>query len=388
MSQTLLFCAPAPVIDEGGRLRLDIKFVEGMREHVAGWGGPVHVVLWRGGGGIPFGRDYAREALGFALTVLNPGEAVPEAAMAGAGVAMISADMPGFLGLVQRARTAGLPVVAGLEYTRETRLRIVWLDKGAGLARKLRRSLWVWQDDRRIRRGLAQAAGVQFNGYPAFDDHAAQVRNPLLYLDNRMTPALLATPAEMQARAERLRSGAPLRLIHSGRLEPMKGAQDLLPVMAALRALGVPATLDIYGSGSLEASIDAGLAAFDGQVRLHGPVDFETVLVPASRSGADVFLSCHRQSDPSCTYLEALGCGLALAGYDNRMWRRLSAEVGLDAPAPQGDTAALAGLIARWHQDREALITAAQTGLSFARAHDFPTEFTARMAHLRACAGR
>ena len=104
MSQTLLFCAPAPVIDGGGQLRLDIKFVEGMREHVTGWGGPVHVVLWRDGGEIPFGRDYERAALGFELTVLNPGEAVPESAMRGSTVAMISADMPGFLGLVERAR--------------------------------------------------------------------------------------------------------------------------------------------------------------------------------------------------------------------------------------------------------------------------------------------
>ena len=44
-----------------------------------------------------------------------------------------------------------------------------------------------------------------------------------------------------------------------------------------------------------------------------GVVDFETELVPFTRQNADIFLGCHRQSDPSCTYLEAMGCGVAVA---------------------------------------------------------------------------
>jgi hypothetical protein len=62
-----------------------------------------------------------------------------------------------------------------------------------------------------------------------------------------------------------------------------------------------------------------------GRVRLHGAVDFDTALVPFTRTGADMFLGCHRQSDPSCTYLEATGCGVAIAGHDNRIWSGLNA---------------------------------------------------------------
>ena len=388
MPQTLLFCAPAPVQDIPGGYRLDVKFVDGMRAHRAGWSGGVRCVLWRGAGSIPFGRDYAAGDLGFDLTVLDAGAPVPASLFQGAALALISADLQDFPRLTAAARDAVVPVVSGLEYTLDTRLRTLWLDRGLNPLRRVVRSIRLVRQDRAMADSLRRVAGVQFNGYPAFDALAGSVSRPILYLDNRMTPALMATPDEMAARAARLHAGAPLRLIHSGRLEPMKGAQDLLAVMHALDGLGVAATLDIYGAGSLAEQIAAGLAAFDGRVRLHGPVDFETGLVPVSRTQADVFLSCHRQADPSCTYLEAMGCGLALVGYANRMWTRLSAEAGAGAVAPMGRVRDLAQRIAAWDRDRKALIANAEAGLAFARAHDFATEFDARMAHLRACAGR
>lgn len=388
MPQTLLLCAPAPVQDTPTGYRLDVKFVEGMRAHRRGWSGPVHCVLWRGADAIPFGADYTPGDLGFDLTVLDRGVPLPDDVFQGTALVLLSADMREFVALAAAARDAVVPVVAGLEYTLETRIRTLWLDPGLGLARRVLRTARLWRGERAMVETLRRVAGVQFNGFPAYDAHARGLLRPFLYLDNRMTPALMATPDEMVSRADRLRAGAPLRLIHSGRLEPMKGAQDLLPVMRALAALGVDATLDIYGAGSLAADIRAGLDAFDGRVRLHGPVDFETELVPISRTQADVFLSCHRQSDPSCTYLEAMGCGLALVGYANRMWARLSAESRSGQVAPLGKVRALAECLAAWDRDRAALIASAEAGLLYARQHDFPTEFDARMAHLRDCAGR
>lgn len=385
MSKTLLFCAPAPVIVSETGYFLDIKFVEGMRAHAAAWDGDVRCVLWKNAAAIPFGRDVQAEDLGFDLHVLDAGAPVPDALMHDAQLAALSIDTPNFADMMTTAQRHGVPVALTLEYTLETRLRIIWLDQSIGLPRRLRRSLWQMMHERRLRAAMRKAAGVQFNGYPAFDAYAALSSAPMQYFDNRMKPDLMATAAEQTARSERLRSGAPLRLIHSGRLEAMKGVQDLLPVMAALRAQGVNATLDIYGAGGLEGQIRDGLAAFDGTVRLHASVDFEKVLVPISRTKADIFLSCHRQSDPSCTYLEAMGCGLAVAGYSNRMWGRLSAESAAGRAVPLGNVAALAKAITDWDHDREALIAAAASGLDFARIHDFPHEFDRRMDHLRAC---
>lgn len=383
----LILAATAPVIEAGGRLRLDVKFVEGMARHVALWPGPVRCLLRRGAGVIPFGAEYDPADLGFGLVLLDEGEPYGPAHVAGARAVFAGADEVAALALGPLARAAGAAVVLSLEYTLETRLRIAAMDPARGWARRLWSMGWNLRAEGRRRAALGAADGVQFNGFPAWDAYRGLCRDPMLYLDNRMTGAMMATQAEMAARAARLRSGAPLRLIHSGRLEPMKGAQDLLPVMAALRARGVAATLDIYGAGSLEGGIRAGLAAFGGDVRLHGPVDFAEVLVPATRGGADVFLSCHRQSDPSCTYVEAMGCGVAVAGYGNRMWARLAAESGGGAVAPLGRVAALAEVVAGWDADREGLIAAQGRALAHARAHDFDAEFGARMAHLRRLAG-
>ena len=52
--------ASAPVIRlADGRLRLDVKYVEGMRAHAALWAGRITAVLWEGAAKVPFGAEYA-----------------------------------------------------------------------------------------------------------------------------------------------------------------------------------------------------------------------------------------------------------------------------------------------------------------------------------------
>lgn len=355
-----------------------------MQLHAAQWDGPLTCVLWENDLPNPFGREIGAESLDFQLIVLPKGAPLPE--IAGIGMGYLAADMVQFPQIAADLKARGIPFVASLEYTLQTRMEIIRLDASLSLLRRLRRMVWQAGYERRLRRGLRQAAGVQFNGWPAKAAYQHLTPRPHLYLDNRMSADLMVTPAEEASRSTYLREAAPLRLIHSGRLEPMKGAQDLLPVMRALARENVPATLDIYGGGSLAGELRAGLAEFNGQVRLHDPVDFRTVLVPANRSEADIFLSCHRQSDPSCSYIEAMGCGLSVAGYDNQMWQALQAASNSGAIAPLGQPEALAARIAAWHRDRAALDLSCKTAADYAREHDFEREFTGRMQHLAACA--
>ena len=60
------------------------------------------------------------------------------------------------------------------------------------------------------------------------------------------------------------------------------------------------------------------LSEFKGTRAPAGDIEamFESELVPWMRQEADIFLSCHRQDDPSCAYLEAMGCGLPVLGYE------------------------------------------------------------------------
>jgi colanic acid/amylovoran biosynthesis glycosyltransferase len=372
----LLMLAPAPAIRlPDGRLRLDVKYVEGMRQHLALWNGVLSAVVWEGATSVPFGADYAREDLGFDLTVLPAGAKLPAIQ---ADLIAAPADMAEALALAW----GPVPVVFVVEYTIGTRLRIVALDRERGAARKGWSALWnLWMEGRR-RAAFRRAAGVQCNGYPAFEAYSRLNKCSMLYLDGRMRADMMATPDDVAAKVAHQ---GPLRIVHSGRLEPMKGAQDLVPIAKALDAAGVDFTLDVFGTGSLEAELHAEAEGFDGRLRLHAPVDFEAVLVPWMRANADLFLSCHRQADPSCTYLESLGCGVPVIGYANEMWGRMRAASGAGWAVPLGNRDALADRIVVLSQDRAVLHSAAKAGLCFAQAHGFETEFSERMAHFAAC---
>jgi colanic acid/amylovoran biosynthesis glycosyltransferase len=381
-----LMVAPAPVIETGGRLRLDVKFVEGMRVQQALWPSRITCVLRRGVGSIPFGGEYDRAELPFDLVLLDPSEPLEPKHLAGQDLIYAGGDDFHCLGLTD-ILLPGQKIVYVIEYTLETRLQILKLERQRGLMGQLRGLVWQLKMERQRRKAFRAASGLQSNGYPAYDLYAPMNRDSLFYLDGRMTPELFATEAEMSAREDRRAKGGPLRLVYSGRLEPMKGAQDLLPVARHLMARGVDFSLDIFGTGSLEAEISAGIPGSGGRVRLHAPVDFETELVPFTRREADVFLGCHRQSDPSCTYLEAMGCGVAVASYDNRMWSRLNGEAKAGWGAPLGNAEALADQIADLAKDPAEITRRSRNGCAFSQAHAFHPEFRRRMEHLARIAG-
>jgi colanic acid/amylovoran biosynthesis glycosyltransferase len=384
----MLMIAPAPVVEIGTGFRLDVKFVEGMRVQQALWPSRITVLLRRGAPGIPFGRDYDRDELAFDLVLIDRDEVITARHLAGHGLIYAGADDYHCLCLTDHLQP-GQKIAYTIEYTHETRMQILGLDRDRRMLSRLKGGFWLKSQEQRRLQAFKAADALQANGYPAHEAYGPLCADTLLYLDGRMTPDLFATEAEMTLREARRMQGGPLRLIFSGRLETMKGAQDLLPVARRLSDLGVDFTLDIFGTGALAGEIAAGRARLPdpGRVILHGAVDFATVLVPFTRTEADVFLGCHRQSDPSCTYLEAMGCGVAIASYDNRMWAGLNAEAQAGWETPLGQPLALADRIADLARNPLAVSQAARNAWAFSQAHGFLPEFRRRMEHLARVAG-
>lgn len=380
-----LFAAVPAARAADGRLLLDDKFASGMALHAAHWPGPVRAVLRdMGAGALPFASAVDPAGLNFAVTLLAADVPLESALGQAPGVILASADVTEQMGLGDAARARGLRVVYGIEYTLETRLRIARIERGRSLPKKLWSMLWNIRQERHRRAALRAADGIQMNGFPAEQDYARLNPLPLRYLDNRMAGDMMATPADTLARQQRHAEHRPLRLIHSGRLEPMKGGHLLVPLARALRDAQVPFTLDIYGAGSLVDEIRLGIsqAGLGDSVQLYPPVPFDTGLVPISRQNADVFVSCHVQSDPSCTYLEAMGCGLPVVGFANRMLAALVRDSDGGWCVPMGDVAQMAALIGTLDRDRDAVMARAEAALAYARRHDFEAEFDARMRHL------
>ena len=144
----------------------------------------------------------------------------------------------------------------------------------------------------------------------------------------------------------------------------------------------------LYGTGPLERKISQEIERLQlgTSMRLAGVLDFTTELVPLTRRQSDLFVCCHRQGDPSCTYLEMMSCGVPIVGYGNDAFRGLvgKSHCGWVVPIDRPDK--VAEVIARLNADRTELIEATRQALEFGRKNTFERTFRARIDHLRSCA--
>lgn len=379
----LLIISSATVHIDGDDLFLDVKFVEGMRLYAELWPGPVGCVL-NVGDQPPFSRRYKRDELPFTVTLIEPSDRMEVRHISDYSVVMCSGDADQFLHLPRLCDLSGAILVYVIEYTIATRVKILLLDEKRKFPIKVYSIVIALCNELRRLKAFALSDGLQANGFPAHDAYAKINQNTILYLDSRLRENSVITECDLERRIDRVMGDAPLRLAHSGRLEPMKGSYDLIALALELRTLGVPFTLDIFGCGSQEDQIirDVNRYSLQRAVRVRHKVDFEEELVPFLRDNCDVYISCHRQSDPSCTYLESMGLGLAVIGYANQMWSALCLASDAGWVVPMADTKALAGAVAVAAQNRADLACRMRAARRFSSEHFFESEFSKRVLHL------
>ncbi len=384
MHPRLTLFSPLPAIrTPDGMIHLDERFVTGMNLHARDWPGPVTAVMRDlGTADLPFARPYDPDMLGFNVSLVPPGIPLEDALVSEPGVVMVIADIADHLPLARAARRLGLGVVLGIERTLASRLRDSMQDRKRSVLRRLMSVGWNLRQERRLRRAMREADGIQMNGYPVSEEYLGLNRNTIRFMDNRMRPDMIACPTQLAAKP---RDGGPLRLIHSGRLEPHHGAQKLIPLAAALRDAGVSFTLTIEGKGSLSDRLahEVSDCKLDGHVRLVGQLPFETGLVPMLRDQSDLLVSTRLQPELSGVFLEAMACGLPVLGYDNSMLSPLVRDSDGGWTVPMDDQAALVQQIARLDRERPLLSERAALALAYARSRDFESEFSRRTEHLR-----
>ncbi len=362
------------------------KFVEGMLRYTQLWPGPVKVIVAPDKSGQQTNLDYESvrmRDLPFEVEVLPFEREVLQPKLAGNALVLAGPDwrLPR---LAEMCREAQAPCVNITEYSLATRLQIIRLESENPL-RFARSAAWELNQERLNRRNIARSAGVQCNGTPTFNQYRKLSPNPMLFFDTRTEQSMFAKPEDMQRRAARLSSGQPLTLAFSGRLLPMKGADDLIDVARHLKRAGFPFRMIIAGDGpSLPAMRRRAQEAQLSEIEFLGVLPFDTGLMPLVREQVDLFVCCHRQGDPSCTYLETLSAGVPIAGFDNEAFKGLLQIADVGVSAPLGDAAALARTIRGL--SRERLKECAQNALSFASKHDFATTFERRIAHMMSIA--
>jgi hypothetical protein len=143
--------------------------------------------------------------------------------------------------------------------------------------------------------------------------------------------------------------------------------------------------MDIFGDGPLMPSMTEQIRTenLEQHVSLHGVLDFGTELMPYIRDNVDLFVCCHRQGDPSCTYVETFACGVPIAGYANEAFRGLTDDRLLGWATPMNRPDLLADKIVALYRQPQELLAASLNALEFARQHTFEHEFTTRITQIK-----
>jgi colanic acid/amylovoran biosynthesis glycosyltransferase len=365
-----------------GRFELTRKFIDGMQAYARAWDGRVVAYFDAAADDL---SDLDRTTVStsdidFDIRIL-PFDAAFYAELAGRGVVL--GNHYRLPDLARRSRELGVASVYNPEYTLRTRLQFIRASRPNPL-RRLRGALWELREEARLTQQIRFAQGLQCNGLPSYLAYGRLNPAPLLYFDSRVKAADLIAEDDLLAQNQRRALGSPLHLVFMGRLIPAKGADHLLDVAVALRELEVPFRMTICGDGPLGPGLERRIleAGLGGSVELPGVLDFARELLPFLKREADLFVCCHRQGDPSCSYLEALACGVPIVGYDNEALRTLLGTSAAGASSPLDRPLPLAQLIARAHRDRRLLCTWADRARSFASEHTMDRTFDARIRHL------
>lgn len=281
------------------------------------------------------------------------------------------------------SRELGRTFVSIQEYDLQTRITATASQVDNPLRRLIRSVRCVRNYRRKVLPEIEGADAVHCNGYPIYDVAARHNANALLYLDSRMAGSDVIDEAQLQQRIASL-PGRRLRLLYSGRYERMKGATDAVRVGVECLRRGMDVEMHFFGQGSLLDQMKkiAGTAPDPSRLVIHPAVPYPD-LVQMSRQ-FDLFVCCHVQNDPSCTYLESMGAGLPIVGYANRMWEQLRTSSRVGYSSPMHRPAKVADDVARLYQNRSELASMSLLAASFARSHCFEREFRKRVDAINA----
>jgi len=278
----------------------------------------------------------------------------------------------------QIARELKRPYVSILEYDLKTQLTVTTSEVSNPVRRAVRAAKCIWNYRKYVLPEIAGSDAVHCNGFPIYDVARQYNQNALLYLDSRMSEQMVIPDDELESRIRTL-GGRRIRLLYSGRYEALKGALDAVKVGVECIRLGLDIEMHCYGQGNLRDRMReiARTSTAPDRIFIHDAIPYPE-LVKVSRT-FDLFVCCHVQNDPSCTYLESMGAGLPIVGYANRMWERLQATSRVGYCSELGKPGPVALDVKRLAENPGDLAEMSRRAAAFARKHCFEAEFKKRI---------
>jgi glycosyltransferase involved in cell wall biosynthesis len=386
----LVICPSVPAWKINDALCFDRKFYDGMLLYTQKWPGKISCVISLSSARLPdFGIATINiSELPFECITLNESQLITADHLQGASIILGAGDSNDQLHLGKLCRERNIKCVYVIENIPETRYQIASLSTKNPIVR-LRRYLYLWQGERKRVAAFNICDGLQSNGTPAHFEYG-YVNNNLLYFDTRVFENQIISDGELQQRLDYLAENKPLRIAFSGRLVKIKGVDHLVELALKLKNVNTPVELRIYGAGDMDIEMRELISRYhlENNVSMLGAVDFYETLIPELKRSVDLFVCLHRQSDPSCTYLETLSCGIPIVGYKNRAFAGLLDISDIGWGAELNDLDGVCRAIVHLNSNREDLIEKSKNSAAFARLHDFGSTFERRINHLLATSER
>ncbi len=381
----LLICPSVGVWEIDGEYYFDHKFYEGMKVYKSYWPGKIKLLIRVDTSPVPsFGLVKYSDNLHefFDVLIINANDPIQVEHLKNIEIVLASADDFQQVNLAKLCKISNVKCIYILEYTFKTRLQIISLCNNS-ILRKFKSIIWLFRQEFRLRNALIISDGLQANGMAAYKQYSRLVANSIMYFDTRNTNEMLISKTLLNLRLEYLDTTAPLRLCFSGRLTAIKGVEDLIELASELKKRKISYYLNIFGSGDLDNQLKSKINAYSLQdtVFLQGAVAYETELVPYIKNNVDLFICCHKQGDPSCTYLETYACGVPIVGYANEAHIGIVDIVDVGWVTPLGSITKLADQIEHLNNNRHLIKPKAMAALKFSENHTFEKTFERRIQH-------
>jgi colanic acid/amylovoran biosynthesis glycosyltransferase len=373
-----------------GNLMLERRFISGMKAHQEFWDGRMLAVVEpKPGSEVAAARGHLAgldleinpKDLEFDIELLSYDSTEVKKQLARCAVALGSLQHQQ-VHLVDWAKEVNAPFVYCSEYTIKTRLQVIRANGGNPL-RQARRAVWALNQERLYHHCVRAADGLQCNGTPTYKAYVRLNKSPMLFYDCRLTDDMLIGDDALEQRIAQSQNQTTLRLVFSGRVNKMKGADQLVEVARLLNAASVPFTLDIFGDGDLTSELKQRIGRYglSDKVHVKGFVAYAE-LIPKLATDYDLFLCCHPQGDPSLTYIEMMSQGVPIVGYANEAFAGVLESADIGEAVKTRDNEALCRVIESIARSRHRLPNWSRNGVRFAREHTMLKSYARRGQHL------
>ena len=309
--------------------------------------------------------------------------------------------------LIQRADWLGFAIgglfgdwgaVAAYEARRQGRKHYIWADRvESSVTRERARSATRWRHRLLARlyhrpmaaleRDLVRHAALGlFHGQDTFAHYAPFSPNPQLVHDIHIDRDDHLPPEALQRKIADATSG-PLKIVYTGRAEPMKGALDWVEALVLLAEKGVDFRATWAGDGSVLPQMRAKISAagLADKIALPGFITGRAEILTILRE-AHVMAFCHKTPESPRCLIEALISGLPIVGYDSAYPRDLIAGHGGGLLTAGQSPAALAEALEGLSQDRarlgDLMARAAEDGAPFSDEAVFAHRSELILTHL------